>query len=141
MRSIGRLLVVASSIVAFGLLVPVVSAGGSHDFYLDKTCADDPSEPLGFFCTVEHSDFKWLPAGTEIHYAAGPSDDAQIATIAIDNGSTTGVCTWSSAVDALCVFNAGTGRLRQFNLTVVVTASADQVVWYWNGSYGFGNGG
>ena len=141
MRTIGRLLVVLSSIVAFGLLVPAVSAGGSHDFYLDKTCSEDPSEPLGFFCTVEHSNFRWIPAGTEIHYAAGTSDDAQIATIAIDNGSTSGVCTRSSAVDAICVFNTGTGRLTQFNLAVVVTASADQVVWYWNGSDWFGNGG
>ena len=141
MRSIGRLLVVLSSIVAFGVLVPVASASASHDFYLDKTCPEDPSEPLGFFCVVEHSDFKWMPAGTEIHYEAGASDDAQIATIEIDNGSTTGVCTWSSAVDAICSFDRGTGRLTQFNLTVVVTASADQVVWYWNGAYWFGNGG
>lgn len=108
-------------------------------FHLDKTCSEDLSEPLGFFCTVEHSDFKWIPAGTEVHYDVGPANNAQTATIEIKNGSTSGVCTWSSDVDAVCVFSAGTGRLTQFHLDVVVTANADQSVWYWDGTYWFGN--
>jgi len=140
MPSLKRLLAVMGTIVALTALAPVASAASPKDFYLDKTCAEDPSEPLGFFCTVEHSDFKWIPAGTEIHYAAGPADNVQIATIAIANGSTTGVCTWSSDVDAICVFSAGTGRLTQFKLDVVVTASADQSVWYWIGTYWHGQG-
>ncbi len=125
MGSIKRLLAVMGTIIALTVLAPVASAGSPREFHLDKTCADDASEPLGFFCTVEHSDFKWIPAGTEIHYAAGPADNAQIATIEIKNGSTTGICTWSSDVDGICVFDAGTGRLSQFKLDVVVTASAD----------------
>jgi hypothetical protein len=60
------------------------------------------------------------------------------AGIEIRNGSTDGACTWSSDVDAICVFSAGTGRLTQFNLEVVVTANADQSVWYWDGTYWFG---
>lgn len=138
MRAIGRLLVVMNAVIAFGLLVPVGAAGSTHDFYLDKTCSEDASEPLGFFCTVWHSDFKWIPAGTDIHYAAGPTDDAQVATIEIRNGSTSGLCVWSSAVDAICSFHEGTGRLTQFNLEVVVTANDDQSIWYWEGSYWFG---
>ena len=138
MPSLKRLLAVMGTIVALTALAPVASAGSSHDFHLDKTCADS-SEPLGYVCTVEHSDFKWIPAGTEIHYAPGPADNAQIATIEIRNGSTTGVCTWSSDVDAICVFDAGTGRLSQFKLDVVVTASADQSIWYWDGTYAFGD--
>ena len=141
MLSIKRLLTVIGVIVALTALAPVASAGSHKDFHLDKTCAEDPAEPLGIFCTIQHSDFKWIPAGTDIRYAAIPPLDpalAQAATIEIRNGSTTGVCTWSSDVDAVCVFSAGTGRLAQFNLEVAVTASADQSVWYWDGTYWFG---
>ena len=60
------------------------------------------------------------------------------ARIEIKNGTTDGACTWSSAVDAICVFSAGTGRLTQFNLEVVVSANADVSVWYWDGSYSVG---
>jgi len=137
MPSLKRLLAVMGTIVALTALAPVASAGSPTDFHLDKTCAEDPSEPLGFFCTVQHSDFKWIPPGTEIHYDVGPADNAQTATIEIANGSSTGVCTWSSDVDAICVFDAGTGRLAQFKLEVVVTASADQSIWYWDGTYAF----
>ena len=137
-HSIKRLFVVLAAIAALTLAVSPAAASTHKDFHLDKTCAEDSSEPLGFFCTVEHSDFKWIPAGTEIHYDTGPADNAQVATIDIRNGSTTGVCTWSSDVDAICAFDSGSGRLTQLNLEVVVTASADQSVWYWDGSYWFG---
>ena len=39
----------------------------------------------------------------------------------------------------LSVFSAGTGRLTQFNLEVVVTANADVSLWYWDGTYWFGD--
>ena len=57
------------------------------------------------------------------------------AMIKIRSGSTTGACVWSSDVDAICTFRNGTGRLAGFHLRVVVTANADQSVWYWDGSY------
>jgi hypothetical protein len=139
MHSIKRLIAVVGAIVALAVLVPVASAGTHKDFHMDKTCTEDSSEPLGFFCTVQHSDFKWMPEGTEIHYDVGPADNAQTVTIEIENGSASGVCTWSSDVNAVCVFDAGTGRLTQFTLDVVVTASADQSIWYWDGTYWFGN--
>ena len=60
------------------------------------------------------------------------------ASIEIKNGSTSGACTWSSSVDAICVFSAGTGRLTQFNLEVVVSYNAAQDLWYWDGAYSFG---
>jgi hypothetical protein len=125
------------TIVALTALAPVVSAGSHQDFHLDKTCADDPSEPLGYICTVEHSNFKWIPAGTDIRYLSQAGDVVQ-ASIEIRNGSTSGACTWTSDVDAVCVFRAGTGRLTQLNLEVVVTANADQSIWYWDGTYSFG---
>jgi hypothetical protein len=138
MRSIKRSLAVMGTIVALMALAPVASAGSHKDFHLDKTCADDPSEPLGYVCTVTHSDFKWIPAGTDIRYLS-QADNVVQASIEIRNGSTDGACTWSSDVDAICVFSAGTGRLTQFNLEVVVTANADQSVWYWDGTYWFGH--
>ena len=138
MDSIKRPLVVIATLAAVMALAPAASAGSNRDFHLDKTCAADPAEPLGYFCTVEHSDFKWIPAGTDIRYLSQTGNVVQ-ATIEISNGTTDGVCTWSSDVDAICVFSAGTGRLTQFNLEVVVTASADQSIWYWDGTYRFGN--
>jgi hypothetical protein len=62
------------------------------------------------------------------------------ATITIKNGSTDGVCVWSSPVDAICSFSPGTGRLTEFHLVVVVTANADASIWYWDGTYWFGGG-
>jgi hypothetical protein len=138
MRSFKRLLAVTLAIVALMALAPMTSAGTHHRFHLDKTCAEVASEPLGYICTVTHSDFKWIPAGTDVRYLS-QIDNVVQAAIQIRNGSTTGACTWSSDVDAICVFGAGTGRLTQFNLDVVVTASADQSVWYWDGTYWFGN--
>ena len=138
MHSIGRWLAVLGAIVALVAVALVASVGSHQGFHLDKTCAEDLSEPLGYICTVQHSDFKWIPAGTDIRYLSQTGNVVQ-ASIEIRNGSTHGACTWSSDVDAICVFSAGTGRLTQFNLEVVVTASEDQSVWYWNGSYSFGN--
>jgi hypothetical protein len=142
MLSIKRLLTVIGVIVVLTVLAPVASAGSHKAFHLDKTCSEDLSEPLGYFCTVQHSDFKWIPAGTDIHYAAIPPLDPNLvvaATIEIRNGRATGVCVWSTPVNAICSFDSGTGRLTQFHLEVVVTASADQSVWYWDGIYWFGN--
>jgi hypothetical protein len=137
MRSIKRSLAVMVAIVALMAFAPVASANSHHGFHLDKTCASDPSEPLGYVCTVLHSDFKWIPAGTKVHYLSQDGNVVQVR-IEIKNGSTDGACTWSSGVDAICVFNHGTGRLTGFHLEVVVTANGDQSVWYWDGTYWFG---
>ena len=143
LQSIKRLFVVAATTAALALaILPAAAAASAKGFHLDKTCAEDASEPLGFFCTVAHSDFKWIPAGTDIRYAAIPPLDPNLvhaATIAISNGSTSGVCVWSDPVDAICTFDSGTGRLTDFHLVVVVTANADQSIWYWDGSYRFGD--
>jgi hypothetical protein len=138
MPSIKRLLAVTGAIVALSLLAPSVAADSHKPFHLDKTCSEDLSEPLGYVCTVQHSDFKWIPAGTEVHYLSQTGNVVE-AKIEIRNGSTTGACTWSSDVDAVCIFSTGTGRLDQFHLDVVVTANADASVWYWDGVYWLGN--
>jgi hypothetical protein len=147
MRSIKRSLAVMGAIVALMAFAPVASANSHHGFqldkngfHLDKTCAPDPSEPLGYFCTVLHSDFKWIPAGTRVRYLSQDGNVVQVR-IEVKNGSTDGACTWSSGVDAICVFSHGTGRLTGFHLAVVVTANGDQSVWYWDGIYWFGPSG
>jgi hypothetical protein len=137
MHSIKRLLAVTGTIVALMALAPVAWAGSHQGFHLDKTCADDLSEPLGYICTVQNSDFEGIPAGTDIRYLSEVDNVVQ-ASIETENGSTDGACTWSSDVEAICVFSGGTGQLAQFNLEVVVTANADQSVWYWDGTYWFG---
>ncbi|MGK2849400.1 MAG: hypothetical protein ACSLFN_00580 [Candidatus Limnocylindrales bacterium] len=139
MYSIKRILPVMGAIAVLVALAPVALVGSDRGSHLDKTCAEDSSEPLGYICTVQHSDFKWIPPGTDIRYLSESEDGSVVqASIEIRNGSTTGACTWSSDVDAICVFSAGTGRLTQFNLEVVVTANADQSVWCWDGTYWFG---
>ena len=136
MRSLRRLVVVGAAIMALALAVPSVSAGTQKAFHLDKTCTADASEPLGYVCTIQHSDFKWFPPGTKVHYTSQVGNVVQ-ATIRIKNGSTSGACVWSSAVNAVCTFNTGTGRLSDFHLQVVVTANADASIWYWDGWYSF----
>ncbi len=108
------------------------------NFYLDKTCSPD-SSPIGYHCTVNHSSFRLFPAGTEVHYATTANASIVRATITVPSGSTTGLCVWSSAVNAICTFRKGTGSLAHFHLRVVVTANADASVWYWNGTYQFTN--
>jgi hypothetical protein len=134
MPSIKRLLVIVATIAALGAMVPTAAAASPKAFHLDKTCAADSSEPLGYVCTVQHSDFKWFPAGTEVHYTSHVVQ----ATIPIKNGSTNGVCVWSSPVNAVCTFSPGSGRLTEFHLVVDVTANADQSIWFWDGTYWFG---
>jgi hypothetical protein len=112
----------------------------SHDdFYLDKTCgasSDAVADPLGYVCEIQHSSFKWFPAGTLVHYVSKTGNVVQ-AVIKIPGGKTTGACVWSSDVDAICTFKHGTGRLAGFRLRAVVTANSDASVWYWNGDYRF----
>ena len=142
MRSVRRLLVVAAAILALTFAVPSVSASTQKAFHLDKTCSGDSSEPLGYVCTVAHSDFAWIPAGTKVHYISqNETEDVVQATITIKNGSTNGVCVWRGPVNAVCTFGPGTGRFAQFHLKVDVTANAVQSVWYWDGAYWIGGGG
>jgi hypothetical protein len=135
-----RLLAACAAVVlALTVVTTGVAARSAAGFHLDKTCAEDASEPLGYVCTVQHADFKWFPAGTEVHYTSqNEAGDVVQATIQIKNGSTDGACVWSSPVNAVCTFGPGSGRLTQFHLVVNVTANADQSIWYWDGSYWFG---
>ena len=142
MRSVRSRAAVAATVLALTVLVPSASAASPKAFHLDKTCAADSSEPLGYVCTIQHSDFKWFPAGTEVHYTSqNQAGDVVQATIPIKNGSTNGACVWSSPVNAVCTFSPGSGRLTQFHLVVDVTANADQSIWYWDGTYWFGGAG
>lgn len=140
MRLVRIVLATAATMLALSVLAPGVSAHSRGNFHLDKTCAEDASEPLGYVCTIQHSSFKWFPPGTKVHYTSqNAAGDVVQATIKIPNGSTSGECVWSSPVNAVCTFNTGTGRLRSFHLKVDVTANADASIWYWDGHYWFGH--
>ena len=133
-RSIRKLLVVSTVIVAFGVLVPVASAASQKPFHLEKVCD-------GTGCVVTASDFAPIPAGTEIHYT-GPDADHLVPVLTIKNGSATGQCAIGSvfgspSAPGTCVLSAGTGRLTQFHLNVAVTF--DGSLWFWDGWYWFGN--
>lgn len=135
MRSVRSLVVVATTIFAFSVLASSVSAASPKNFHLSKTCESSS------LCTVVSSDFKAIPADTDITYTAG-SGGLAYPTIVVRNGSTTGVCDWNQppagSVRAKCTFGTGTGRLTQFHLAVDVTF--DGTYWFWDGTYWFGNG-
>jgi hypothetical protein len=139
MRSFRLVLMVAVATLSLTVFGTSVSAATAKNFHLDKTCAGDSTEPLGYVCTVQHSNFNWIPAGTKVHYLSqNDAGDIVQAFIEIKNGSTNGECVWSSPVTAVCTFHPGTGRFEQFHLVVDVTANADQSVWYWDGTDWFG---
>ena len=137
MRLLRRLaVVVATTALMFSVFASVSAASSEKAFHLNKTC----SIP-GALCTVQWSDFKAIPAGTDITYTWASATIAY-PTIVVRNGSTTGICDWaqpaSGAVRAKCTFDGGTGRLTQFHLAVDVTHVG--TVWYWDGIYWSGNG-
>jgi hypothetical protein len=140
MRLVRSLSVMAAAILAFGVLAPTVAAQAPKAFHLDKTCVSD------VFCTVVASDFKPIPAGTDITYVnSDPWIGIAYPTIVVGNSSTTGVCDWNQPpgpVLAKCTFGTGSGRLTQFNMAVDVTVTGDPAsplsVWHWDGTYWMG---
>jgi hypothetical protein len=137
MRSLRRLVVVGAAIALLAVLVPSASAASQKAFHLEKTCVSH------FLCTVQWSDFKAIPPGTDITYVTGASAGLMNPTIVVRNGSTTGVCDWNQPagpVLAICTLGTGTGRLTQFHLVVKVTTNPITGVWYWDGTYWFGGG-
>jgi hypothetical protein len=138
MRSIRRLLVVAAATLALASLAPTASASSDKAFHLAKTCA-------GFTCTITSSSYKGIPAGTVISYS-GDGLDALVAVIDAPHGTTTGNCNIASvfgdpAAPGVCTFDAGTGSLSAFHLTVAVTYDSTIDVWYWDGTYSHGSDG
>jgi hypothetical protein len=134
MRSFRSLAVVlATSALMFGVLASSTSASSLKAFHLTKTCVSN------VLCTVATSDFKAIPAGTDITYTWASTTIAY-PTIVIRNGSTTGVCDWNQVapIRAKCTFGTGTGRLTQFHLAVDVTNVG--TLWLWDGVYWSGNG-
>jgi hypothetical protein len=135
-RSIRRVLIVAATtvVLALAVITPSVSADSAKAFHLTKTCESD------VLCTIVSSDFKGFTVGTDVTYVnSDPWNGLAYPTIAIGNGSTTGVCDWNQPVGpvlAKCTFGTGTGRLTQFHLAVDVTF--DGTTWFWDGQYWFG---
>jgi hypothetical protein len=134
MRTLRKLLAVSAAIVALGVLVPAASAGTQKPFHLEKVCE-------GTRCVITASDFKAIPAGSEINYT-GPDFDHLVPVLSIKNGTATGNCAIGSifgtpSAPGTCTLTSGTGRLTQFNLDVDVTF--DGTLWYWDGWYSFGN--
>ncbi len=141
MHSIRRSLAAIGAIIALLALTPSAMAADHRPFHLEKTCAADASEPLGYICTIQNSNFRLFAPGTHVRYLSqNPTGDVVQARIEIKGGSTDGTCTWSDGTHAVCIFGGGTGRLARFHLDVAVTANADQSVWYWDGKYWFGEG-
>ena len=129
-RSIRWLLMAAGMIAAFTVLAPTAAASTHKDkaFHLEKVCA-------GFSCTVTSSTYKRIPAGTVISYS-GDTPDALVATITVKHGTTTGHCDISAIFagsgPGKCVFSTGTGSLKHFRISLVVTF--DGTVWFWDGT-------
>jgi hypothetical protein len=135
MIAIRKLAVLATIVLALGVLAPTVSSASRTPFHLTKTCASV------VLCTVVSDSFKAIPAGTDVTYTwDAVSPWLAYPTIRVRNGSTTGVCDWNQpgpVVLAKCTFVTGTGRLTQFHLAVDVSVDANGV-WYWDGWSWFG---
>jgi hypothetical protein len=135
--SIRKLVLVAGATLVLTTLAVPVAASSDKVFHLDKTCES------GVLCTVVSSEFKPIPAGTDITYVnSDPWNGLAYPTIDIGNGSTTGVCDWNQPagpVLAKCTFEGGTGRLSQINIAVDVTVTGDPnlptSIWHWDGTY------
>jgi hypothetical protein len=138
-------MVVAATSLALGAIAPAVSADSPKAFHLDKTC-----ESM-ILCTIVTDTFKAIPPDTNVNYTfdnSDPWDGLTFPTIAVRNGSTTGICDWNQAdpahpdVLAKCTFASGTGRLTQFHLAVDVTVTGDpelaNSIWHWDGWCWFG---
>ena len=135
MQSIRKLLAVSTAILAFGVLVPAASAASQKPFHLEKVC------DTATHCVVTASNFKPIPAGSEINYT-GPDADHLVPVLTIKNGSATGRCAIGSvfadpSTPGTCVLEAGTGRLTKFHLDAAVTFNG--TLWFWDGWYSFGN--
>jgi hypothetical protein len=135
MRSVRTFVVVAVLTLALGALVPSASAGSAKPFHLTKTCSSD------VLCTLVSDSFKAIPAGTDVTYTWDTARPwLAYPTIAVTNGSTTGVCDWNQpgpTVLAVCTFNQGTGRLTELHLTVDVSVE-ESGLWHWDGWYWLG---
>jgi hypothetical protein len=141
MRSIRNLVVVAASILAVSGCTAASPAASPKAFQLDKTCVAETN-----VCTVVSSDITALPPGSEIAYTAigDGSNGLLAASIAVENGSTLGVCDFNYDGDPLaakCTFTTGTGELTGFHLAADVTVTPEQsdpeAVWHWVGTYWF----
>ena len=82
-----RLLVVVATIAAVSVAVTPAAARIAPELPSGQDLCADPTEPLGYVCTVQHSDFKWFPAGTEVQYVSQDGNVVQ-AMIGIHNGTT-----------------------------------------------------
>ena len=134
-----RSLAPISTIIMLFVMAPSALAADQRPFHLEKTCAADASEPLGYICTIQYSSFRWFVPGTHVRYLSqNPAGDVVQARIEIRGGTTNGTCTWSDGTHAVCIFSSATGRLARFHLDVNVTANANQSIWYWDGRYWFG---
>ena len=135
MQSIRKLLAVSTAILALGVLVPAASAASQKPFHLEKVC------DTATHCVVTASNFKPIPAGSEINYS-GPDADHLVPVLTIRNGSATGQCAIGSIfADPIDSGNLRAGgrnrRLTQFHLDAAVTFNG--TLWFWDGWYWFGN--
>ena len=105
--SFAWLLVVAAAILALSVLAPGHRCRRhSRDRPSTSTrpAPGTSSEPLGYVCTDRRTPTSsGFPPGTKVHYTSqNEAGDVVQATITIQNGSTNGVCVWSSPVNAVC---------------------------------------
>ena len=108
---------------------------------LSKECSKYTGETPSF-CTIVESDFKEIPAGTNILYY-GPVVNSPLFTsssvvIAVGPGnSAVGHCiVYDTATPPTghCAFSAGSGSLAGFQAIFNVTVDAKQI-WHWEGGY------
>jgi hypothetical protein len=135
MRSIRRVLVIATAVAALAAAAPSTMASQDRSFHVVKDCD-------GLTCVITSSSYKGIPSGSVINYTEN-EDFSLTAVISVAHGTATGHCVLDPifgdpSLPGSCVFSTGTGTLTQFRLVVDVTTS-DFVTWYWDGTYRIGS--
>ena len=138
----GRGVPTSPSASASGGSVSLAAAPRSGELHVTKECSGYTGG-AGSFCTITASNLKAIEVGSKIIYLQPdrletPSgSDVVLDLPGPGNNKAFGNCSLASGV---CRFSGGTGKFTGFQARVDVTATEDFSLWFWNGTYSFGQG-
>jgi hypothetical protein len=144
MRSVRKMMVLASSVVTLALMGPTAyGASPNADVWnpisLAKECSSFAGQ-VGDHCTLTASDLQQIPVGSvAIYYGPvlGPAIISSSVVLDAGDGNTaSGYCNvdLSGEPVGMCAFVGGSGSLAGFQSILKVTVDADGT-WHWIGTY------
>lgn len=129
-----------SATAAGGSVAPSVSASPrSGDLHVIKECSGFTGD-AGSFCEIKSSNLGAIEVGSKIVYLQpdqiGTPSGSEIVLDPPEPGNNKAFGNCSLAL-GVCTFSGGTGQFTGFQASVVVSATADPLLWVWNGTYSF----